>query len=398
MKPIVINLNALFTQKLNYLKQEQFTGELKIQCHNKNIEWHIYFCLGRIVWGNGGYHPHRCWLRALVQNCPQIKLNPAIISGAKKYQCWRYRLLITLSKNQQITQQQFSQILQTSVGEIIFDILQQEQKEPLEYLTQNTSANYLLDSGLKISELLLDINIIVTKIQKEQQNYLKYFDEKLVTWSPHLAPSIKNLALLKQAVNPDIYQKFLELINGRNTLRDLAVKLSRELALLNASLIPLIQQELLELVEIDDLPEHNVSLDFFLPSNPLTIKKNLDKPLIACIDDSPSILHIMKKIILNQGYRFLGIQTSLKAIPTLITHKPDLIFLDVGMPIVNGYEISSQLKRISQLKDLPIIMLTGQDTVVDRLKAKISGTSQFITKPIDINQIVSTMSKFLTHT
>jgi DNA-binding response OmpR family regulator len=99
----------------------------------------------------------------------------------------------------------------------------------------------------------------------------------------------------------------------------------------------------------------------------------------------------MQQICAHAGYRFISIQDSFKALPDLISNKPDIIFLDLGMPIVNGYEICSQIRRVSILKDIPVIILTGRDGLIDRMRAKVVGATAFLTKPIDIEEIVTTL-------
>ncbi|MDJ0728282.1 MAG: response regulator [Prochloraceae cyanobacterium] len=386
-------VTALLDRQLNRIKQEQFTGQLIVRAA-KNLEWQIYCCLGRLVWIDGGYHPHRSWLRILSQNCPQVKLNRTFITIAKKYQCWNYRILLSLLTNQTIDNNQFSAIVEVKISEAIFDIIQQEKKESLEYLLKSTSADYLLDCGLKISSTLVDVDKVLQTTQENERTWSKFDRQNNNYWSPNLAPVIKDLDRLKQEVNQDVYNNFVKLINGNYTLRDLAVKLDRKVELLTSSLIPYINKGLLDLKEVSDIPENIVSFNS-INSNKSSATQDRSKPLIACIDDSPQILKIMEQIIIKQGYNFIGIQQSLKAIPTIIASNPDLIFLDIGMPIVNGYEVCSQIKRISKFQNKPIIMLTGQDGIVDRVKAKMSGASEFITKPIEINKIITIMKQFL---
>ncbi|MGF1488231.1 MAG: response regulator [Prochloraceae cyanobacterium] len=394
MNTIATNLKTSFDRELNSLKQKQFTGELTVKS-SQNLEWKIYLCLGRLVWIDGGYHPHRSWLRALAKYCPKIQLNKTIITIAKKYQCWNYRILTSLFQNKKISKEQFRAIVETKISEAIFDILQQEKTNSLDYLLKETAADYLLDCGLKVSHTLIDIDTILRKIDKSQQMWSQCCQQKHDCWSPNLAPNIKNLERLKQEVSDEVYQNFVKLIDGRYTLRDLAIKLDRDLQPLTYSLVPYIEKGLLELKEVSDLPQNIVSFTHHknLSNNPAI--DDPSKPLIVCIDDSPQILKIMEHIINKKGYRFIGIQQSLKAIPTLIASNPDLIFLDIGMPIVNGYEICTQIRKISKLKDKPVVMLTGQDGIVDRVKAKVAGTSEFITKPIEISKIVAVMEQFL---
>ncbi|TVQ57032.1 MAG: response regulator, partial [Spirulina sp. DLM2.Bin59] len=80
------------------------------------------------------------------------------------------------------------------------------------------------------------------------------------------------------------------------------------------------------------------------------------------------------------GYRVLTITNPIEALPLLLKHKPDAVLLDLVMPIVNGYEICTQIRRVSEFKTLPVLMLTGNDGVVDRVRAKMVGASGFLTK------------------
>ncbi len=141
---------------------------------------------------------------------------------------------------------------------------------------------------------------------------------------------------------------------------------------------------MLELLAIEDIPPPN-----FKVSEPkfVSLQNSINKPLIACIDDSLQICKIMEQIVTRAGYRFVGIQQSLEAIPSLITANPDLIFLDVGRPIINGYEICSQIKKVSKLKHIPVVILTGNDGTLERLKAEIVGANAFVTKPLEIEKI-----------
>lgn len=67
----------------------------------------------------------------------------------------------------------------------------------------------------------------------------------------------------------------------------------------------------------------------------------------------------------------------------IIEAKADLIFLDLIMPIANGYEICTQLRRAVIFENTPIIILTGSDKVVDWVRAKMVGATGYITKPIE---------------
>jgi two-component system, chemotaxis family, response regulator PixG len=78
-----------------------------------------------------------------------------------------------------------------------------------------------------------------------------------------------------------------------------------------------------------------------------------------------------------------------------LEQKPDLIFLNLVMPITNGYELCSQIRRVSLFKETPIVILTGNDGIIDRFRVKMAGASDFISKPIEKDKIVSVIYKYL---
>lgn len=117
-------------------------------------------------------------------------------------------------------------------------------------------------------------------------------------------------------------------------------------------------------------------------------------PLVVCIDDSPTVSTQMKQIITGEGCRFLAIQDPVTAIMQLLKMKPDLIFLDLVMPIVNGYELCAQIRRISTAKEIPVVILTGQDGLIDRVRTKMIGANEFIAKPINRERVISILFKY----
>lgn len=121
----------------------------------------------------------------------------------------------------------------------------------------------------------------------------------------------------------------------------------------------------------------------------------LSQPLVACVDDSIYIYKSLEKILMPRGYRSLGIQDPLKIIPTLIKAKPDFIFLDLLMPITNGYEVCRQIRKTPALKQIPVVILTGKDGTIDRIHAKLVGADGFITKPIDTAAIFKMLDRHL---
>ncbi len=118
-----------------------------------------------------------------------------------------------------------------------------------------------------------------------------------------------------------------------------------------------------------------------------------ERPVIAYVDDSVVDGNRMKQIIDRCSLAYIHIPNSLTAIPVIIEQKPSLIFLDVIMSVTNGYELCSQIRRVSQFKETPIIMVTGTDSIVDRARAKLAGSTEFLAKPFDGSVITEILQR-----
>ncbi|MEO0645220.1 MAG: response regulator [Cyanobacteria bacterium J06650_10] len=119
------------------------------------------------------------------------------------------------------------------------------------------------------------------------------------------------------------------------------------------------------------------------------------QPLIVHVEDSWSDSQRMEAIVQTADCDYLNIQESMHAIPLLIEKKPQLIFLDLVMPIANGYEICAQIRRVSSLKRVPIVIVTSNSGVTDWLRSKITGASGFLSKPIDSEKVLKIINKFI---
>ncbi len=126
-----------------------------------------------------------------------------------------------------------------------------------------------------------------------------------------------------------------------------------------------------------------------------TISKPLAgyRPLVIYIDDSEMDGMRMSTMIRALGCDCLHVQNPVLALPTLLEKKPSLVLLDLVMPVASGYEVCAQIRRINQFKDMPIIIVTSSDGVVDRARAKLVGSSGFVAKPAQKDEIRMLLEK-----
>lgn len=365
------------------LKHPQFTGQL-ILSDLKGQSWTLYIYLGRITFATGGGHSVRSWKRSILLHCPHLTPFSALLKQALKDAsnrdlslCWQYQILSLWVEQQKITRDQAMKIIRTLIVEALFDVTQARQ---VTYVIKQdqTPMHHLA---------LIDAEQIAAEVQEQWKGWQS---ANIADRSPNAAPVIRQPKALQENTSASLYQVFSKLLDGQRTLRDLSIQMRRSAVDITRSLLPYVQRGFIELVDIPDLPAPVRSAT--PPASPVSATQG---PLIACIDDSPLICQSMGEILQGANYQFLSINDPLRAIATLMSRKPALIFLDLVMPNANGYEICGQLRKLSLFKETPIVILTGQDGLVDRMRAKLVGASDFLSKPPDASTVLSVIRKHL---
>lgn len=377
--------SGILKQKLQSLQGKKFTGRIDVTTA-QGIKWRLYFCLSRLIWADGGYHPYRAWERLLKKHCFHLDNQLIDINKAKEFECWNYYLIVSLLQRFLITKEQALFLIDERIKQVLFDIYQAENQEKLKYDLVVVEDNFSEESGLKISVSLLKIETVLNTVESKWQHWQKM---GLSPWNPNFAPIIKNPVLLQQKFNGKeaTYKKLVSLLNGKYPLIELADKLNLTVLKLTVWLKSYFEQGLIALIEVKDQPLQITLIG--ITNNNYKITKTTHQQVIFCVDDSLQICQIMEHIVTEAGYQYISIQNPIKALPEILKIKPDLIFLDLVMPIVNGYEICSQIRRVSSLKDTPIIILTSNDGMLDRVRSKIVGANGFLSKPIDQEKVLA---------
>lgn len=370
------------TYLFNTLKKHQFSGEVKL-VYPSQAEWRFYLSMGRLIYATGGEHSVRRWRRNLAACLPSIATDaPYLESEIKSISsdnvkfCWEYELMRRWLLNGKAERDEVLKMINSILTEIFFDLNQTTE------ITFHLNNNF--DVPLSEQIILLDASQIIVLAWQQWQSWVS---QKLGDRSPNKAPVIRSPDQLQQKTSPKTYAIFSKLFNGRNTLRDLSLQLKRDLSQFSSSLLPYIQQGYIDLVSVADLPAPI--------SPPTVIQSDENSSLIACIDDSPLICETMATIVKKAGYQFIGITEPLKAIAKVLAVKPDLIFLDLIMPNTNGYEICASLRKLSLFRNTPIIIVTSNDGMIERMRTKIMGASDFIAKPINPDELLNVISKYL---
>ncbi len=393
-----IDSQRTIVNRFQYLSWVEFSGLLQISLAS-GAGWEILFYQGKVVWSIDLQQPNRFWQRQLHAQLKGRKIGLDVLFQAAEHvqpaafilsseASWQYQGLSSLIGLGEIKPADLVAIISTGTREIIFDLLQASQSQKLIFRSQ---AEVFIDRP----QILVNTGEIITKAEKSWQ---EWYAQRLGDISPNKTPTIAHPVQLYRQTTPIVYQNLVQIITGKRTLREIATEINEDLLLLTRSLTRYVQTGIIELRDLPDLKTPELASQL-LPDVPIistsSFSKFIPSKLIICIDDNPHVCEIMKAIVTKAGYRFVSIQDATQALPKLLEHKPDLIFLDLIMPKINGYEICSQIKRISSFASTPIIILTGKDGLFDKVRAKVVGSSEFVSKPISKPKIDSILEKWL---
>ena len=111
---------------------------------------------------------------------------------------------------------------------------------------------------------------------------------------------------------------------------------------------------------------------------------------IVAVDDSNVVLKTLKNVLDEEGYEFHPFSTGTRALEYLEQREkiPDLIILDIEMPIMNGYDVLARIKKIPHLRHIPVIFLTSNNQKKEVMKAVTDGVKDYVVKPIDKEVLV----------
>ena len=377
--------------QLQKLKSELFSGSFSIGTkYNKELQWKFYFRLGRISWVSGGLNASERWQRHIKLFCS--KLEPKDIKQIVSVQDARqeYQVLAELEEKHLLTKEKIGDLVTSIAIEALFDTM-------LYGSIENHQFSYNIASNETLGEIL---NLIepLEAIAEAQRLAQEWIWANLVEYSPNLHPVIKQPELLVVDGKLTISPQILSLINGKLSLRGLAWHAKQDLIPFTQSLIPLVKNGAMTVSWVANPHKPNLSsLQSYLKQSELSDNSqvNKSKSVIACVDDSPLVCQGFKKILTDLGYSFLGIQDPLQAIPLLLKKKPDFIFLDLIMPVTNGYELCSQLRKIPAFENIPIIMLAVKNNLADRIRAKIVDSNGFVVKPVRKDLVIDIVQKYL---
>ena len=120
-----------------------------------------------------------------------------------------------------------------------------------------------------------------------------------------------------------------------------------------------------------------------------------DWPLVLVVDDSPTIRKIVEVTLRRERIKVVGVPDGLSALAAVADKPPLLVLLDITLPGMDGYQICQVLKQRPGSKHIPVVMLSGRDGFFDKMRGRMVGSTQYVTKPFDPAALVNAVTKHL---
>jgi len=288
---------------------------------------------------------------------------------------------------------------QTVNGEQVSTLAQRITKEAIEPLFWLTSFNSNWE------EINPETPYIAISSPLNLSNLIQEYSDRVQSWQP----------LLDQISSPYQRPYFFKTPSKENDINPKLLKISKLMRGFSIhQLASLIKQDELKLAQM--LYPHIKSGDIFLrkpenhfenlpvipklASSPTVTNNNSDQKKtkqikIACVDDSPTILREMERLLGDEDYELTKISNPVEAASTLFRVKPDLVLMDISMPEINGYKLCSLLRNSNALSQVPIVMVTSRTGMIDKVRAKASGATSYLTKPFTKESLLEVIKNCL---
>ena len=116
---------------------------------------------------------------------------------------------------------------------------------------------------------------------------------------------------------------------------------------------------------------------------------------IMVIDDSKTIRRTAENLLRKAGCEVITATDGFEALSLVADHKPDLIFVDIMMPRLDGYQTCALIKGNKAYRDIPVVMLSSKDGLFDRAKGRLAGSDQYLTKPFTREELLDAIRRHI---
>jgi len=392
------NLNEIDIRSiLQLIELGQRTGQLFVEarsCHNSNKlsvdevirqrswseckqqSWYVFFLNGQIIYCQHSDSSLTRIADYLRHYRVQARLDKVQLAYLETLNAPEYNYLWTLLERNIIQPKVAQTIIHGLVHETLFDLLSLH------------LGSFIFDLGLAFAPQLttLEIAPLVSKIIKQVQEWKLFYPH---IQSPDQFPVLADITELRSSLPAATVNKLQQWVDGKTSLRQLARYLNRDVLTVAKAIYPYVQQGCIHLVYSSTSRDRQIQQK----------KQELlnSKARIVCIDDTAMICETVESILKPQGYEAIAFTNPLEAISRVFQIKPNLILCDITMPELDGYEICAMLRHSTAFRLVPIIMLSSKNAFIDRVRARMVGATDYLTKPFTGTELLMLIEKYLNY-
>lgn len=118
-----------------------------------------------------------------------------------------------------------------------------------------------------------------------------------------------------------------------------------------------------------------------------------NKLRVLVVDDSATIRRSAETMLANEGCEVFTAENGFEALSKITRHQPNLIFVDIMMPRLDGYQTCAIIKNNSDFRDTPVVMLTSKDGLFDMARGRVVGSDQYLTKPFTREELLGAVKQ-----
>lgn len=120
-----------------------------------------------------------------------------------------------------------------------------------------------------------------------------------------------------------------------------------------------------------------------------------ERPVVLVVDDSKTVRRSASGFLTDMGMSVVTASDGFEALAMVVDQKPAIVFVDIMMPRLDGYQTCALIKNNADYRHIPVIMLSSKDGLFDRARGRVAGADDHLAKPFDAEQLTGAVSKHL---
>jgi twitching motility two-component system response regulator PilG len=336
--------------------------------------WFVFFLNGQIIYAADTDTSLSRLSDYLRRHKAETALKTLTVPAIASINAPEYGYLWALLENHILTPAEGRSIIRGMVHETLFDLLSLHQ------------GSFIFESGAALSPQLtsLEITPLLVKTMKQIQEWKQLHP---LIQSPDQCPVIASETILREALSRRTFNSLDRYTNGKTSIRQIARYLNRDILIVARAIYPYIQTGAIQLISpsVGESPTGK-QIEWWQAAKPARV---------VCIDDGIAVRETVEYSLKQHGYEVTSIGNPLHALSLVFQLKPDLILCDITMPELDGYEICAMLRKSTAFRQIPIIMLTGKHGFIDRVRARMVGATDYLTKPFGESELLMLVEKYV---